>query len=102
MPEPRCARIELIPHSDIWWLDTDADASELPSDFAPTRETARLYWLHHPSRPNAVKIVCPDDTEVVYDSYDYAAEQLGVEAITGPDMTDAAQRILAKVGRKLT
>jgi len=101
MPEPRCARIELIPRSDIWWLDTDADASDLPSDFAPTRETARLYWLHHPSRPDAVKIVCPDDTEVVYDSYDYAAEQLGVEAITGPDMTDAAQRILAKVGRKL-
>jgi hypothetical protein len=102
MPEPRSARIELIPHSDLWWLDTAADTSELPSDFPPTKATARLYWLHHPSRPDAVKILCPDDTEVTYDSYDYVAEQLGVEAISGADMTDQAQRILAKVGRKLT
>jgi hypothetical protein len=101
MQEQRASRIELIPRSSNWWLDSDIDTLELPIDLPATKETARLYWLLHPSRPDAVKIVTADDTEVTYDSYDYAAEQLGVEVTAGPDVTDQAKRILAKVGRNL-
>jgi hypothetical protein len=103
MPNSQPSRIELIARSGSGWLDADPDSATLPSDLPPTKATARLYWLHHPSRPDAVKIVRPDDTEVVYDSYDYAAEQLsGVEAINWPDVIDQAETLLEKTGRKLT
>jgi hypothetical protein len=103
MAEFQPSRIELIAHSGGGRLDTDLDREALPPDLPPTRATARLYWLHHPSRPDAVKIVRPDDTEVVYDSYDYAAEQLsGVEAISWPHLIDQAESLLEKTGRKLT
>jgi hypothetical protein len=101
MRESRSSRVELVPHSGNWWPDADVDSFALPPEFAPTKATARLYWLHHPSRPDAVRIVNPDDTAVTYDSYDYAAEQLGVEAVAGPDVTDRATRVLEKVGRRL-
>jgi hypothetical protein len=103
MPDPQPSRIELIAHSGGGQLDADLDGVTLPPDLPPTKATARLYWLHHPSRPDAVKIVRPDDTEVIYDSYDYAAEQLsGVEAISWPRVIDQAERLLEKTGRKLT
>jgi hypothetical protein len=100
MQESRSSRVELVPRSENFWPDDDADTFPLPSDFPPTKATARLYWLHHPSRPDVVKIVNPDDTVVIYDSYDYAAEQLGAaDVITWPDVSDQAQRALEKVGR---
>jgi hypothetical protein len=103
MPDSTSSRIELIARSGGGWLDADVDAGTLPPDLPPTKATARLYWLHHPSRPDAVKIVRPDDTEVIYDSYDYAAEQLsGVEAISWPRVIDQAESLLEKTGRKLT
>jgi hypothetical protein len=103
MAEFQPSRIELIAHSGRGWLDTDLDGETLPPDLPPTKATARLYWLHHPSRPDAVKIVRPDDTAVIYDSYDYAAEQLSaVEAISWPRVIDQAERLLEKTGRKLT
>lgn len=103
MPHSQPSRIELIAHSAGGLLDADSDSGPLPSDLPPTKATARLYWLHHPSRPDAVKIVRPDDTEVIYDSYDYAAEQLsGVDAISWPHVVDQAESLLEKTGRKLT
>jgi hypothetical protein len=101
MQESRSSRVELIPHSGNWWPDADVDSFALPADLAPTKQTARLYWLHHPSRPDAVRIVGSDETTVTYDSYDYAAEQLGVEAVADPDVADRASRVLEKVGRRL-
>jgi hypothetical protein len=102
MQESRCSRVELVPRSETCWPDADADIFPLPSDFPPTKATARLYWLHHPSRPDVVKIVNPDETVVTYDSYDYAAEQLAVaDVIAWPDVSDQAERDLAKVGRGL-
>jgi len=100
MPEPQPSKVELIPHSTSWWLNGDGESETLPSDLAPTKDTARLYWLYHPSRPDAVKIRRPDETEVRYDSYDYAAEQLGVKVSTLPDVAEEAERLLEKVGRK--
>jgi hypothetical protein len=100
MQESRSSRVELVPRSENDWPDADADTFPLPSDFPPTKATARLYWLHHPSRPDAVKIVNPDDTVVTYDSYDYAAERLSAaDAIAWPDIADQAERDLQKVGR---
>ena len=55
----------------------------------------------------AVAITLPpdssgNDTVVTYDSYDYAAEQLGAaDAIAWPDVSGQADRDLQKVGRGL-